>query len=69
VFQLADELHTSSDISDDLWRALGARFSEREILELIVTAGWYHTIAYICNGVRVQDEEWAEPQPGRIPTG
>ncbi|HEX3518603.1 MAG TPA: hypothetical protein VHT29_06175 [Solirubrobacteraceae bacterium] len=64
VFRLADELHTSNDISDDLWRALGARFSEREILELIVTVGWYHTIAYVCNGVRLQDEEWAEPRPG-----
>lgn len=59
VFRLADELHASSEISDELWRALDEAFEPAQILELIVTAGWYHTIAYVCNGLRVQREEWA----------
>jgi alkylhydroperoxidase family enzyme len=64
VFRLAQELHETSGISDDLWQALAARFEEPQILELIVTAGWYHVIGYVCNGLRVQPEEWALPFPG-----
>jgi len=65
VYRLADELHQTSTLSDELWRALAERFEEAQILELIITAGWYHVIGYLCNGVRVQDEEWALafPQP------
>jgi len=59
VFRLADELHHTSAVSDELWAELAARFDERQILELLVTAGWYHVIAYVCNGARIAPEEWA----------
>jgi 4-carboxymuconolactone decarboxylase len=65
VLRLADELHQTSTISDELWEQLVAHFDEAQLLELIVTAGWYHVIAYICNGVRVQAEEWAPAFPAR----
>ncbi len=63
VMRLADELHTTSTVSDELWQALAERFSAAETLELIATAGWYHLISYICNGARVQCEEWAARFP------
>ena len=63
VLRLADELHETSAISDELWQALASHFDEPQILELIVTAGWYHVIAYVCNGVRVQREDWAAVFP------
>jgi alkylhydroperoxidase family enzyme len=59
VLRLAEELHESSSIGDELWRELGTRFTEEQIIELIVTAGWYHVIAYVCNGLRVPLEPWA----------
>jgi alkylhydroperoxidase family enzyme len=59
VFRLADELHSTSSISDELWRTLAEQFDEAQIIELIVTAGWYHVIAYICNGLLVEQEQWA----------
>jgi 4-carboxymuconolactone decarboxylase len=59
VFRLADELHETSAVSDELWASLTARFDERQVLELLVTAGWYHVIAYVCNGARVEREPWA----------
>jgi alkylhydroperoxidase family enzyme len=40
-------------------------FDERQILELIVTAGWYHVIGYVCNGARIELEEWAPRFPPR----
>ncbi len=64
VLRLAEELHETSTISDGLWDELSARFSEQQIIELIVTAGWYHVIAYVCNGLRVPLETWAARFPG-----
>jgi len=59
IVRLADELHHTSTISDDVWHALRERFDEPQILELIVTAGWYHVIGFVCNAAGVQHEEWA----------
>ena len=67
VLRLADELHATSAISDELWQELVAHFEQAQLLELIVTAGWYHVIAYICNGLRVQDEDWAPAFPPALP--
>jgi alkylhydroperoxidase family enzyme len=67
VLRLADELHETSAISDALWRTLAELFEPAQILELIVTAGWYHTIAYVCNGLRVEREDWAPRFPRSMP--
>lgn len=63
VFQLADELHETSAVSEDLWRSLASHVDARQILELLVTAGWYHVISYVCNGLQLPREEWAERFP------
>jgi 4-carboxymuconolactone decarboxylase len=63
VMALAEELHDTSTISDELWGRLEPLFSIEQIIELIVTAGWYHVIAYICNGLRVPLEQWAARFP------
>ena len=59
VFELADQLHAASAVSDALWARLREHFDDRQIIELLVTAGWYHTIAYLCNGAQVEPEPWA----------
>jgi len=59
VFRLADELHATSDVSDELFAALRDAFSADVIIELLITAGWYHAIAYVCNACRVEPEPWA----------
>ena len=63
AMRLADELHETSSISEETWRELAALFESEQIIELIVTAGWYHVIAYLCNGLRVEHEAWATPFP------
>ena len=65
VFRLSDELHQTGTLSEDLWESLAGRFDEAQILELIATAGWYHLIGYICNGARIDLEEWADRFPAR----
>jgi 4-carboxymuconolactone decarboxylase len=63
VFRLADDLHADSAISDECWEELTQTFEDAQILELIVTAGWYRTISYLCRGLRVEHEEWAARFP------
>jgi alkylhydroperoxidase family enzyme len=65
VFRLSDELHGTGTLSDELWSELDARFDEPQILELIVTAGWYHLIGYVCNAAAIEPEEWAARLPAR----
>jgi hypothetical protein len=65
VFRLSDELHETGTLSDALWESLAARFDEAQIVELIATAGWYHLIGYVCNGARVDLEEWGARFPAR----
>jgi 4-carboxymuconolactone decarboxylase len=59
VMELADELHGTSSIAEDLWQRLRDALEPEQIIELIVTAGWYHVIAYLCNGIGVELEDWA----------
>lgn len=63
VMELAEELHATSTISDQLWQKLAGLFEPGQIIELIVTAGWYHVIAYLCNGLAIEGEAWAAPFP------
>ena len=47
LVRLADELHDTATVSDELWAQLAGRYTDQQLLELIVTAGWYRTIAYV----------------------
>jgi 4-carboxymuconolactone decarboxylase len=59
----ADQLHDTSDISEDLWQKLAARFSDDQLLELVIVAGWYRLLSYVVNATRVEREPWAARFP------
>lgn len=59
----ADQLHDTSDISEDLWQKLAARFSDDQLLELVIVAGWYRLLSYVINATRVEREPWAPRFP------
>lgn len=61
LIRLADELHDTVSISDELWADLRAEFSEEAILQLLLMAGQYRTVAYIANSVQLP----LEPKVGR----
>jgi alkylhydroperoxidase family enzyme len=63
IMRLADELHTHSAVSGELFTDLSADFDQRQILELTATAGWYRTIAYLIGVAGVQHEPWAAQFP------
>ena len=63
LVRLVDELHETATISDELWEALAAEWSESQLLELVVCAGWYRLIGQVINAARIELEPWAERFP------
>lgn len=59
ILRLADELHDGAGISEKLWQELSAHFSSEQILELIALAGYYHTISFMANGLKLDCEHYA----------
>jgi alkylhydroperoxidase family enzyme len=55
----ADALHDAAAIADDLWDRLAQQFSDEELLDLLMLAGWYHAISYAANGAKVELEPGA----------
>ena len=65
LIQLVDELHDSAGISDGLWAALAVAFTVDQILELIALVGFYHTVSFFANGLRLAPEPYGVPFPPR----
>jgi len=63
LVRLVDELHDTASVSDELWSELERHWTEPQRLELLLIAGWYHAIAFIANGARVEHESWAPRFP------
>lgn len=65
LIRLADELNDTCSVSDALWTALAERFNADQLLELVITAGWYRLLSYVINATRVAREPWAARFPSR----
>jgi alkylhydroperoxidase family enzyme len=65
LIRMVDELHESASLSDELWKALAATFSVEQILELIALVGFYHTVSFFANGLRLAPEPYGVPFPPR----
>jgi alkylhydroperoxidase family enzyme len=66
VFRLADELHQTSTVSDELYAELARHFDAPQIIELCITSGWYHAISYVIAAARLPLEPWSERFPARV---
>jgi alkylhydroperoxidase family enzyme len=56
LIEAVDQLHDSSDLTDELWAALAGVFDDRQLLDLLLLAGWYHAISFVARGARVAIE-------------
>jgi 4-carboxymuconolactone decarboxylase len=63
IIRLADELHDGADVSDATYGELERHFTAEQLLELVVTAGWYHTISFVIGAARIAPEPWADRFP------
>jgi alkylhydroperoxidase family enzyme len=58
-----DALHANCDIGDDLWQRLQNHFSNEAIMEILMLAGFYHTVSYLTNALRLPLEPYAARFP------
>ncbi|WP_298827308.1 carboxymuconolactone decarboxylase family protein [uncultured Piscinibacter sp.] len=69
LLRLCDELHASSALTDASWDELRAMFTEEALLELLLLAGFYRTVSYLTNALKLPLEPFGarfpEPNPRR----
>ncbi len=63
LIRFCDALHASCDIDDALWAELSTQFSEEAMLELLLLAGFYRTVSYLTNALRLPLEPYAARFP------
>jgi 4-carboxymuconolactone decarboxylase len=63
LIHLCDQLDATATISDALWKRLLEHWSDEQLIELVVLAGWYRTISYAVNALRIEPEPWAAHLP------
>jgi alkylhydroperoxidase family enzyme len=68
LIRLCDALHRECDVGDDLWAALRATFSEEAIMELLMLSGFYRTVSYLTNALKVPLEAGMARFPANLPS-
>ena len=63
LIRFCDALHATCDIDDTLWADVRGRFSDAAILELLLLAGFYRTVSYLTNALRLPPEPYAARFP------
>lgn len=64
LMALCDMLHADCTVDDALWQPLKTAFSDEGILELLMLAGFYRTVSYLTNALRLP----AEPGSASFPS-
>jgi alkylhydroperoxidase family enzyme len=59
LLRMCDALHRDCSIDDALWDELRTNFTEEAILELLMLAGFYRTVSYLTNALRLSPEPYA----------
>lgn len=57
LLTMCDELHDDDCVSDTTWAALAERWNEAELIELLVTAGFYRLVSGFLNSTGVELDE------------
>jgi len=63
LISACDQLHAASDIDDALWAELRKHLSEMALIEVLMLAGFYKTVSYLTNALRLQLESYAARFP------
>ncbi len=63
LIRLVDELHDTCTVTAEVWSGLADRYSDDQLLELVVTAGWYRLLSGLINAVGIQLEPWGARFP------
>ncbi len=58
-----DALHARATLGDDEFAALSAHYNDAKIFEIILLCGFYRTVSYLANGLKLPLEEKAARFP------
>lgn len=64
LIALADDLHADDCVSDATWAALSTRWSDEELIELLIVAGFYRLVSGFLNSAGVQLDDGVPGFPG-----
>jgi alkylhydroperoxidase family enzyme len=65
LIEACDRLHETCDIDDALWARLAAGFTSEALIEVLMLAGFYRTVSYLTNALRLPLEAGAPRFPAR----
>lgn len=54
VIRAMEELHFDAMITDETWATLSKTYNDKQLIEIIVLAGQYATVAYLQNSLRLK---------------
>lgn len=63
LIRMCDMLHASCTLDDQLWEELSGQFTSEALLELLMLTGFYRTVSYLTNALRLP----LEPDSARFP--
>jgi alkylhydroperoxidase family enzyme len=63
LISAVDALHARSTLSDEEFSQLASHYEEAKIFEIILLCGFYRTVSYLANGLRLPLEESAARFP------
>lgn len=68
LIRACDQLHATSDIDDALWSTMAGQFSDMAVIEVLMLAGFYRTVSYLTNALRLPLEGNGARFPPRRPS-
>ncbi|MEQ8935412.1 MAG: hypothetical protein RIE56_06440 [Amphiplicatus sp.] len=63
LIRFCDALLSDCDVDDSLWGGLSVAFSDEGLLELLLLAGFYRTVSYLTNALKLPLEPFAARFP------
>ena len=63
LIRACDQSHHTCDLDDGMWQELRVHFSEEAILEVLMLAGYYRTVSYLTNALRLPLETYSARFP------
>ena len=67
LLEAADQLHAKQDITDEVWAKLAAKYSDKQLVEILFVVGEYTMLSMVVNASGVELEEGYERLPAIAP--
>ena len=63
LLRAADELHTTTDVSDETWSVLAEMLAPAALVELLFVAGQYTMLSMVANAAGIEPPTGSDPAP------